>query len=380
MSVTKNYLNKNKTKFNWRVVVYIPTGEYDRFGKPIKKHHHVGYYSTKSEGEIAERNFWNEFNANILELNKNATTKVVCINFLDYAKNEGRYAKGTISNYEGYLKNHFQMLQHVPIKNLTPALIQKWRRELFTKGVSDHVFNGCIKLAKAAFNYAIELKQVNTNPFKDIKPVTIPPKLRNRFSTEELKKVIDTCEQQFPEYYCLFILATLTGARLGEYSALRPCNIKANLKKIYVDKQITRGVEVSRNKTAESTRTIDISTKVLQIIEWHIEKYNIADNDLMFRADKGGKMYAKWIERKFEKLLEACGYDKKFCRVHDLRGQYVDILHLCGVPTSYISRQVGHSSTHVTERVYTQILKELSDEANDLMDKKIFGGDEDEGK
>ena len=53
------------------------------------------------------------------------------------------------------------MLQHVPIKNLTPALIQKWRRELFTKGASDHVFNGCIKLAKAAFNYAIELKQVN---------------------------------------------------------------------------------------------------------------------------------------------------------------------------------------------------------------------------
>ena len=33
MSVTKNYLNKNKTKFNWRVFVYIPTGEYDRFGK-----------------------------------------------------------------------------------------------------------------------------------------------------------------------------------------------------------------------------------------------------------------------------------------------------------------------------------------------------------
>ena len=106
MSVTKNYLNKNKTKFNWRVVVHIPTGEYDRFGKPIKKHHHVGYYSTKSEGEIAERNFWNEFEACTLELNKDATTKAVIINFLDYAKNEGRYAKGTISNYEGYLKNH----------------------------------------------------------------------------------------------------------------------------------------------------------------------------------------------------------------------------------------------------------------------------------
>ena len=99
MSVIKHPLNEKKTKFNWRVVAYIPTGEYDRFGKPIKKHHHVGYYSTKSEAEVAERNFWNEFNACTLELNKNATIKNVINYFLDYAKNEGRYAKGTISNY-----------------------------------------------------------------------------------------------------------------------------------------------------------------------------------------------------------------------------------------------------------------------------------------
>mgnify|MGYP002622326141 CR=1 FL=1 len=380
MSVSKHYLNKEKTKFNWRVVVYIPTGEYDRFGKPIKTHHHVGYYPTKSEGEVAERKFWNDFEAGTLELNKDAKFEDVILYFLDFAKNEGKYAKGTICNYEGYLKHHFQMLQYVPVKNLTPALIQKWRRELFTKGASDHIFNGCIKLAKAAFNYAIKLKQISINPFKDIDAITIPPKLRNRFSTGELKKVIDTCEQQFPEYYCLFILATLTGARLGEYSAIRPCNIRNVLKKIFIDKQITRGEEKNRTKENASTRTIDISPKVLKIIEWHVEKYNIADDDLMFRADKGGLMYAKWIERKFEKLLEACGYNKKFCRVHDLRGQYVDILHLCGVPTSYISRQVGHSNTHVTERTYTQILKELSDEAGELVDNKIFGGDEDEEK
>ena len=99
MAVNKNYLNEKKTKFHWRVVVYIPTGEYDRFGKPLMKHNHIGYYATKSEAEVAERNFWNEFEACTLELNKDATIKAVIINFLDYAKNEGRYAKGTISNY-----------------------------------------------------------------------------------------------------------------------------------------------------------------------------------------------------------------------------------------------------------------------------------------
>lgn len=380
MSVSKHYLNKEKTKFNWRAMAYMPTGEYDRFGKPLMKHKHIGYYATKSEGEVAERKFWNDFEAGTLELNKDATFNDVTNYFLDSAKNEGKYAKGTICNYEGYLNNHFQMLQYVPVKNLTPALIQKWRRDLFTKGVSDHIFNGCIKLAKAAFNYAIKLKQVSTNPFKDIEAITIPPKERKRFSTKEIKRMIEVCETQFPEYYCLFTLATLTGARLGEYSAIRPCDVDMEEKRIRIYKQITRGEEKNRTKKDASMRTINVSERVIEIIKWHIEEYNISKDDYMFRADNGGLMYAKWIERKFEKLLEACGYDKKICRVHDLRGQYVDILHLCGVPISYISRQVGHSNTHVTERTYTQILKELSNEANNLMDKKIFGDDEDEEK
>ena len=130
MSVSKHYLNKEKTKFNWRVVVYIPTGEYDRFGKPIKKHLHVGYYSTKSEGEVAERKFWNDFEAGTLELNKDAKFGDVILYFLDFAKNEGKYAKGTICNYEGYLKHHFQMLQYVPVKNLTPNSYEKLKSDI----------------------------------------------------------------------------------------------------------------------------------------------------------------------------------------------------------------------------------------------------------
>ena len=46
----------------------------------------------------------------------------------------------------------------------------------------------------------------------------------------------------------------------------------------------------------------------------------------MFKPEQGGLMYAKWIERRFTKLLTLCGYEENFCRVQDLRGQYVDIL------------------------------------------------------
>ncbi len=93
----------------------------------------------------------------------------------------------------------------------------------------------------------------------------------------------------------------------------------------------------------------------------------------MFKPEQGGLMYAKWIERRFTKLLTLCGYEENFCRVQDLRGQYVDIMHLCKVPIVYISGQVGHSSPKVTVNSYTQILSELPIDANNAMDNLIFG-------
>lgn len=378
MTTGKYYTNQLKTKHKWWFVVDVPSGEFDKFGNQKRKQIRVRGFGTEKEAKEAERKFLNSFEIGRIELKGDIAVGDVINFFLDYAMNEGKYAKGTISNYEGYFNNHMENLKLVPIKKLTPAFIQNWHRQLYQNGASDHVYNGCLKLLKRAFSYAKELKQITSNPFNDFKPVVIPQKLRNRFSTTELKEIIDTCIDKMPEFYCIFTLATLTGMRLGEYSAIMPCDIRKreNRYTIYVNKQITCGEYKDRTKTEASTRVVDISDKVYDIIQWHIKKYNISYNDFLFRADKGGMIYAKWIERKFEKLLELCGYDPKFCRVHDLRGQYVDIMHLCGVPITYTSRQVGHSNPKITAQVYTQILNELPVEANQKLDAIIFNNEQ----
>ena len=379
MTVKKYFTNKAKTKYKWWFVVDVPSGLYDKFGKPIRKQYRKKGFCKKEDAQKAERKFLDNLEGGKVELNGDVLFKDVINYLFDYMKNEGKSAKGTLENYEGSYKNHMQDLKLVPIKRLTTGLIQSWVRNLYKNNGSDHVYNACLKLMKRAFNYAIEMKQITINPFNDFKPVSIPAKLRNRFSTKELKEVIDTCIEAMPEFYCIFCIATLTGMREGEYSALRPCDIKRkeNRYVAYVDKQITRNEYKDRTKTENSIRVADISDKVYGIIQWHIKTFNIPFNDFLFRADKGGMLYAKWVERKFEKLLELCGYDEKFCRVHDLRGQYVDIMHLCDVPTEYISRQVGHTNPIVTSKAYTQILNELPIEANQRMDEVIFGKKED---
>ena len=75
----------------------------------------------------------------------------------------------------------------------------------------------------------------------------------------------------------------------------------------------------------------------------------------------------------FKNLLELNGYPRDFCRVHDLRGQYVDVMKALGAPTSHISRERGHSRTSTTDDIYTQILNEIPKDYNKKMDEKLFG-------
>ncbi len=370
MSVHKRATNKNKTNIHWGFIVRVKTGKYDYFGNPLRKQISKWGFHTKKEAQQAEREFLNKFQCNKIELDKNATVEDVYLFFIDFAEKEGNYSTGTIKNYKSLFNNHLQYFKRMKIIKITPEVIRFWRKEICNK-ISPYVLNDCIKLLKASFNYAMEEKQINTNPFEEMKKVAIPKKLRKRFSFKQLKLLLESCKKHLPEYYCLFALSFLTGMRVGEYSALTANDIDFVNKLIYVEKQFTQGELKNRNKTKESTRIVHASEKMLEILKWHMKEFNIKDG-FLFEDMNGKPVSAKWVSRKFKKLLKINGFEEDFCRVHDLRGQYVDIMHYCGISTEYIAKEVGHSNTSTTSNIYTQILQEVPIEANKRMDNELF--------
>lgn len=368
------YKDTKRKKNPWYFTVDLPPIEFDKYGKPKRNRQLRRGFKNKKEAEEAEFELIKASKEGMLELKGEITTEDVVKFFFAFAENEGKYAKGTLENYKGYLKNHMEKLKKVPINKLTPVFIQGWKRELYKNGSSVYIFNGCIKLLKAAFNYAKKLKQITVNPFNDFTADPEPKRNRERFEIEELVNIISTCKQKMPKFFCIFVLATCTGLREGEYSALMPKDIK-KLKvgcKIFVEKQITHNEYKDRTKTKGSTRIVDASDTVYDVIQWHIKKFNIPQDDFLFRAKEGGNIYAKWVERRFKKLLKLCSYPEDFCRVHDLRGQYVDIMHILGAPIAHTSRQVGHSNTNITIQKYTQILDELPAIYNEKLDELVF--------
>ena len=106
--------------------------------------------------------------------------------------------------------------------------------------------------------------------------------------------------------------------------------------------------------------------------EDNMEKFCIDAKKLWNELDCPQGQFNKWVERKFKRLLILAGYDENYCRVHDLRGQYVDIMKAIGISTSYISKEVGHSRTSTTDMYYTQILEEVYETATTKLDEKIF--------
>ena len=59
-------------------------------------------------------------------------------------------------------------------------------------------------------------------------------------------------------------------------------------------------------------------------------------------------------------------------RLHDLRGQYVDLSHTLGLPVVYTSRQVGHARTSTTNDIYSSIMLEVNINAKEKIEEIIF--------
>ena len=243
MTVHKRYTNKNKTKFTWGYVATVPSNQFDRFGNPKRKQITKSGFETKKEAQQAEKELLENYEKGKVELSKNVVFSDVYNFFVDYMESIGQYSKGTIANYKCLYENHLTMFHNVRVDKITQTLIRAWKKEISSKNVSVYRINDCIKLLKAIFNYAKSEKQITSNPFEELKKLPESIKLRKRFSLEQLKKLISSCENLLPEYYCMFSLSCLTGMRVGEYSALKVNDFDFENGLIYVEKQFTRGEE-----------------------------------------------------------------------------------------------------------------------------------------
>jgi len=370
MSVGKRW-NKEKTKFTWEYVIEIPSNEFTKNGDKKRKQVRKSGFLEKRSATKAELSRLKELENGKIVINGNSVFFDIASIFLNYVNDSPDYAKGTYKNYKGYLKNHLSFFHNTKIKNISSLYIENWTIEMQKAKKSPYVINGCRKFAIAAFNYAKKHKLIGYNPFEEMEKVSEPKVLRRRFTVDEIKKINKTCKEKMQDFYCIFSLAIFTGMRLGEYSALVKEDVDFKKNQIWVEKQYTNRELKSRNKTKESRRIVNYPDTVGKIIKWHIQKYEIFSG-FLFKGKNNNPVSANWVNDRFDSLLVLCGYPKDYIRLHDLRGQFVDLMHSLGLPDVYISRQVGHAKTSTSNDIYSYIMAEVHTSATAQLEQKIF--------
>jgi integrase len=180
-------------------------------------------------------------------------------------------------------------------------------------------------------------------------------------------------DKEYSEYYPLWFTEANTGVRRGENLAIMWS--KVNLDELtilidhsvgYLDKPDEKGkmIELKEPKTKGSKRYIAITPSNAIVLREHRRQQNeerlalglpsVGDNDFVFshRAIDNKPYLPNTVTHAWIKFVKKYGYAG--IRLHDLRHSYATNLIDNGVPAAIVARQLGHTSTRMTDR-YTHI-------------------------
>lgn len=311
--------------------VAAKTDGYEDLGEKLKrKYHIIGYFATKQKALQALA----EFNDNPydLELSKVTFAEIYQRWFKEEFTEETN--KSTKRNYEMAYKKCAELHQ-MKMSDIRPNHMQKILDEteggyqtvkriqiLFNQLYKWCVHHDCIKK-----NYA-ELTKIN---------VKYDPTPRERFSTEEIKKIWKAAESN--ENAPIVLMLLYSGVRIMEL---------LDLKKEDVDLE-NQCFNVRESKTASGVRTVPIADKLLPYWKSYLER---TECDYAICNAKGQKMtYDNFKKRYWYPLMQELNIDHT---PHETRHTFISMATAKNINPTLIKKIVGHKSImSLTEKVYT---------------------------
>ncbi len=242
------------------------------------------------------------------------------------------------------------------------------------KSLSNSSINKIFDQFKQAYNYAINQGYISKNPMVNV----IKPK-----SDKETKKVraLTVKEQQqftdwlikqnvknFP-YKNIYLIQMYVGLRIGEVLALQTSDINLRLKKINVNKTLTKNLKGKvvmgkTTKTYSGLRNVPIPYSLYPYI---LEQIEIAKKN----RDNPENLLFKPEEKQYTSLRDVNDVLKTVLKytlgitditTHSLRHTYGTRCIEAGMQPVVLQRLMGHKDISVTLNTYTDVLNEFKNE------------------
>jgi integrase len=310
-----------------------------------------------------------------------------------------KYAKGacgpiTYSGYSAMVHRSINpVIGHVPLARLGPQTIQGLyanllAREVSRGGVKRKVTSATVhahhRLLRTALGHAVRWGHIARNPAA----MTNPPRPQRRkvtlWDAEQVRLFLGEAKRT-SRYYALYLMAIMTGMRLGELLGLRSQDVDLLAKTVTIRQTFYRlGARVlfKTPKTAGSERTVRLSDGVVQALEQVRADQQEAQRmlgdayarslDLVFAQPNGQPLHGHNLtQRDFRRIITRAGLPP--IRFHDLRHAHASYLALAGVPLKVAQERLGHSTPTFTARVYQHVLAGQQEAAAAAVEALLLG-------
>lgn len=377
-----------RTRKRGRTYSYIfEAGQVNGKRKTVEK----GGFRTKEDAYNAGVEAYTDFkHGNIGIVSDHITLNVYMDNWLQGVA-AVNVRESSLSQYQKMTKYHVTpLIGDIDIQDLTPAILDRWMRQLTRKGLAHKSLKLILAILQQALNYAVYPSNlIQSNPALYIKvPRTAPRDLVKRkiITPQEFAVLMEA----FPDDHVMHIPALLlynTEMRIAKVAGLRWQDIDLKKMTISVNKQIRYIAKdkkycITPPKTRSSQRTFTITPELVkELTAWKVTKaaqelvhgkhyvyvYEEADGTIrnmskelpsgpLTRVDlvctkSNGHSYSVDCMRK---QLNAKGYNS-----HSFRHTHATLLVEAMASIKGVANRLGQSTTQLTEQVYTHATKKI---------------------
>ena len=203
---------------------------------------------------------------------------------------------------------------------------------------------------------------------------------RERFlSMHEAKKLVRTLdlsvnpnskrETRINTRNYLIFLMLKTGIRYGEAIGLTPNDFDFKNNMLNIDKQwdykFYEGFTSLKSKT--SYRKVPIDEETAKVFKEYLKNINARNGVPFFVLIAKGMVSNSVVNLHLEKICKKANIPR--VSAHSLRHTFASLCVANGISLQQTSEWLGHSSTVVTQRVYTHITDELEQEDTEIINK-----------
>lgn len=340
---------------------------------------------TKKEAEKALRDALNEFEneGQLFSDNEMSFSDFLDFWYKEYVLLNCKY--GTQKNYEKIIKNHLKPdLGKYKLKNLNPAILQKFLNDKSRFGLSKNSINNFYGVLSGALKSAVyPFKFIKENPMQYVHMPKMQENKKNDLKIISLKDFNKILER-FPQgssFYIPLQIAFNTGMRGGEVTALQWEDIDLENKIINVRHTLIskgkEGFELGTPKTESSYRKINIGDTLTKVLkehkrlqkemklkfgEWYIDSNFVCTKEMGEHVTTNSLKYLSRV------VNYELGIDFNF---HSLRHTHATLLLENGANIKDIQHRLGHAKISTTMDTYSHVTNNMRNQTVNIFESIV---------